>query len=444
MTLSLADRPRRGRPAARNEILRTGRLGGLAPGELAERFGTPLYIYDLDVIARQVAALEAVLPPEAELAYAVKANPALAVVEHLGQLGLGADIASGGELATVVRAGIAPDRVVMTGPGKRDDELRAAVAAGIRAVTVESPGELARLETIAAEAGRIQPVMLRAAVSEHARLERVRLVGDDGAGKFGMDAADLVASARRAVASPHLELLGLHVFGASNILDAGALVEHVAATVRAARRLAVTVGIGFRLIDAGGGLGIPYEAHEGSLDLVRLGSGLADIVRGWAADPVLSGARLLLEPGRFLVGPAGAYMARVVDRKTVNGSVVVILDGGVHHVLRPALVGQEHRIRALGGRTDGVAAGRMVPVTVAGPLCSGLDVFSQGAVMTPPEVGDLVAILDVGAYGFTESMPLFLSHPIPAEVAVRDGRAALIRPRQDPGEWLDRQIAPVW
>ena len=444
MTLSLADRPRRGRPAARNEILRTGRLGGLAPGELAEQFGTPLYIYDLDVIARQVAALEAVLPPEAELAYAVKANPALAVVEHLGQLGLGADIASGGELATVVRAGIAPDRVVMTGPGKRDDELRAAVAAGIRAVTVESPGELARLETIAAEAGRIQPVMLRAAVSEHARLERVRLVGDDGAGKFGMDAADLVASARRAVASPHLELLGLHVFGASNILDAGALVEHVAATVRAARRLAVTVGIGFRLIDAGGGLGIPYEAHEGSLDLVRLGSGLADIVRGWAADPVLSGARLLLEPGRFLVGPAGAYMARVVDRKTVNGSVVVILDGGVHHVLRPALVGQEHRIRALGGRTDGVAAGRMVPVTVAGPLCSGLDVFSQGAVMTPPEVGDLVAILDVGAYGFTESMPLFLSHPIPAEVAVRDGRAALIRPRQDPGEWLDRQIAPVW
>ena len=444
MTLSLADRPRRGRPAARNEILRTGRLGGLAPGELAEQFGTPLYIYDLDVIARQVAALEAVLPPEAELAYAVKANPALAVVEHLGQLGLGADIASGGELATVVRAGIAPDRVVMTGPGKRDDELRAAVAAGIRAVTVESPGELARLETIAAEARRVQPVMLRAAVSEHARLERVRLVGDDGAGKFGMDAADLVASARRAVASPHLELLGLHVFGASNILDAGALVEHVAATVRAARRLAVTVGIGFRLIDAGGGLGIPYEAHEGSLDLVRLGSGLADIVRGWAADPVLSGARLLLEPGRFLVGPAGAYMARVVDRKTVNGSVVVILDGGVHHVLRPALVGQEHRIRALGGRTDGVAAGRMVPVTVAGPLCSGLDVFSQGAVMTPPEVGDLVAILDVGAYGFTESMPLFLSHPIPAEVAVRDGRAALIRPRQDPGEWLDRQIAPVW
>ena len=166
--------PRRGRPLVRNEILRAGRFGDLAPHELAERFGTPFYIYDFDVIERQVADLRNVLPSVVELAYAVKANPALAVVAHLGRLGLGADVASGGELETVHRAGIGPERVVMTGPGKRDDELRAAVAAGIRAVTVESPGELARLEAIAAESGRCQPVLLRAAVSDNARLERVR------------------------------------------------------------------------------------------------------------------------------------------------------------------------------------------------------------------------------------------------------------------------------
>ncbi len=444
MSTDPTDHPRRGRPPARNEILRAGRFGGLAPEDLAERFGTPFYVYDFDVIERQVAALRNALPSVVELAYAVKANPALAVVAHLGRLGLGADVSSGGELETVRRAGIGPDLVVMTGPGKRDDELRAAVAAGIRAVTVESPGELARLEAIAAESGRRQPVLLRAAVSENARLERVRLVGDDGAGKFGMDAADLTAAARTAVASPHLELLGLHAFGASNVLDAGALVEHVAATVQAARRLALAAGTTLRLVDAGGGLGIPYEPHEESLDLVKLGAGLAAIVQTWAADPLLAEARLLLEPGRFLVGPAGAYVARVVDRKTVDGAAVAILDGGVHHVLRPALVGQEHRIRALGGRSEAVGSGRVVPVTIAGPLCSGLDVFSQAAIMTPPDVGDLVAILDVGAYGFTESMPLFLSHPIPPEVAVRGGRAELIRPRQDPVEWLDRQMSPDW
>ncbi len=464
MSLDVEDRPRRGRPPQRNEILRSGQLGGVAPEELAERFGTPLYVYDLDVIERQVVALQAVLPPGAELAYAVKANPALAVVEHLGRLGLGADIASGGELATVRRAGIGADRIVMTGPGKRDEELTAAVAMGIRAVTVESPGELARLESIAAGLGRIQPVLLRAAVSEGARTERVRLVGDDGAGKFGMDAGDLAAAARQAVDSAHLELLGLHAFGASNVLDAGALLEHVAATVRAARRLALSVGTSLRLVDAGGGLGIPYEPHEAALDLVRLGAGLTEIARDWAADPVLSEARLLLEPGRFLVAQSGAYLSRVVDRKTVNGRAVAILDGGVHHVLRPALVGQDHRIRAFCARTAAAANGsteaspancstasstpgaasRMVPVTVAGPLCSGLDVFSHGAVMTPPIVGDLIAVLDVGAYGFTESMPLFLSHPVPAEVAIRGGRAALIRPRQDPVEWLDRQLVPDW
>ncbi len=194
--------------------------------------------------------------------------------------------------------------------------------------------------------------MLRAAMSEGARLERVRLVGDDGAGKFGMDPTDLVASARRAAGSTHLELLGLHVFGASNVLDAAALVEHVAATVRAARQLAVLSGTTVRLVDAGGGLGIPYEVHEESLDLARFGRGVTSIVDPWPNDPILAEARLLLEPGRFLVGPAGAYVARVVDRKTVDGSTVVVLDGGVHHLLRPALVGQEHRIRVLSGRTE--------------------------------------------------------------------------------------------
>jgi diaminopimelate decarboxylase len=436
-TLDRLDQPRRGRPPARNEILRSGRLAGLAAEDLADRYGTPLFIYDLGVIDRQVEALRAALPERAELAYAVKANPALAIVAHIGRLGLGADVASGGELATALRAGITADRVVMTGPGKREEELTAAVAAGVRAVTVESLGELARLEGIARAAGRRQPIMLRAAVAENDRRERVRLVGDDGAGKFGMDAADLVDAARLAARSPDLELLGLHAFGASNVLEASALVAHVAATARRAAELGRLTGIPVRLVDAGGGLGIPYESHEESLDLVGLGRGLSGIVEGWATDPWLADARLLLEPGRFLVGPAGAYLARVVDTKTVDGTSVAILDGGVHHVLRPALVGTEHRVRLLSPSTR-----RSVPVTVAGPLCSGLDVLATGAVMAPPSVGDLIAVLDVGAYGFTESMPYFLSHPIPAEVIARDGEAACIRPRLDPITWLDQQLVP--
>jgi diaminopimelate decarboxylase len=431
---------------SRTEILRAGQLGGLAAADLAERFGTPLYVYDLDVIDSQVAALQAVLPPIAELAYAVKANPALAVVAHLGGLGLGADVASAGELAAALRAGIPAERIVMTGPGKRDAELRAAVEAdgtGIRAVTVESLGELARLEAIARDVGRRQPVMLRAATPGTAQLERVRLVGDAGAGKFGMDLADLADGARIAARSPHLELLGLHAFGASNVLDADALVAHVAATGQAARQLALVAGTTVRIVDAGGGLGIPYAEGGSSLDLASLGSGLAAVAAAWTDDAVLAEARLLLEPGRYLVGPSGAYLARVVDVKTVNGTTVAVLDGGVHHVLRPALVGQEHRVRLLPVSSLASSGGDR-PVTVVGPLCSGLDILAVGAVMAEPRVGDLMVVLDVGAYGFTESMPFFLSHPIPAEVVVRGGQAALVRPRLEPGEWLDRQRLPAW
>jgi diaminopimelate decarboxylase len=428
-------------PPARNEVLRDGRLAGLDPAELAERFGTPAYVYDLDVVTRQVDTLRAVLPARFDLAYAVKANPNLAVLHHLAAMGLGADVASGGELRHAVRAGLDPAHVVMTGPGKRDEELAAAAEAGLRAVTVESVGEVRRLARIAEGLGRRQPVLLRAAVTDAARLERVRLVGDDGAGKFGMDAADLRTAAAEAVASEWLEPLGLHAFGASNVIDAVALASHVAAAAETARSLAAEAGFELRLVDAGGGLGIPYGAHEPELDVAELGSRLAALSARLETDASTRSTRLLLEPGRFLVGPAGAYLTRVLERKAVGGRHVVIVDGGIHHVLRPALVGQEHRVRTVAGAGAGSNSGpNRVPVTVAGPLCSGLDVFAQGAVMTPPEPGDLLAVLDVGAYGATESMPLFLSHPMPPEIAVRGGEAWAARPRIDPDTWLGCQV----
>jgi len=308
---------------------------------------------------------------------------------------------------------------------------------------VESPAELDRLERIASHLRLPAPVLLRASTTNQGpeRLERVRLVGDDGAGKFGMDAGDLAESAARAVRSSHLDLLGLHAFGASNVLNAVAIAEHVGSTVRSAADLARRIGFPLRLVDAGGGLGIPYEPQEEPLDLWALRSHLIDLAATWADDPLTRSTRVLLEPGRFLVGPMGAYLARVVDRKSVDGATVVILDGGIHHLVRPALVHQQHRIRSFGRDSAGTA---VVPVTIAGPLCSGLDVFARSCEMVPPAVGDLVGILDAGAYGYTESMPFFLSHPTPAEVGLRGRRAELLRPRMEPIEWLERQHDPAW
>ena len=429
-----------GASQARNEVLRDGLLAGLAPEGLAERFGTPAYVYDLDVVTRQVEALRVRLPARFDLAYAVKANPNLAVLRHLAGMGLGADVASGGELRHVVRAGFDPAHVVMTGPGKRADELAAAVEAGVRVVTVESVGELRRLALLAGGLGRVQPVLLRANATSAGAMERVRIIGDDGAGKFGMGPGDMRVAAAEAVESPWLEPIGVHAFGASNVTDAEALAAHAEATVATAANLAVESGFELRLVDVGGGLGIPYATGEAELDLSAFGVRLAELDARMATEPRTHATRLLVEPGRFLVGASGAYLTRVVERKQLGHQHVVIVDGGIHHVLRPTLVGQAHRVRALTGLASGPdAAPDRLPVTIAGPLCTGLDVFVQSAVMALPEPGDLLAVLDVGAYGATESMPLFLSHPMPPEVAVRAGVAWAARPRIDPDTWLGWQ-----
>lgn len=429
----------RGPAGGLDGILDAGQLAGLSPVALAEEFGTPFFVYDLDLIGRRVEALRAVLPRGYRIAFAVKANPSLAVLAHLRRSGVGADVASGGELEAVLRAGFDPATIAMTGPGKRDEELAAAVAARIGFITVESPGELRRLETIAARAGRRQPILLRLAVSEDARLETVRIIGGVE-GKFGMPLGTLIEAARSAARSEHVELLGVHAFGASNLRDAEQLARHVADLVEIGRRVAAETGTPLRLVDAGGGLGIPYSDGERPLDLTRLGRRLGELRARWDADSTISQTELVLEPGRFLVGPAGAYVARVVDVKGPESAPVAILDGGINHLLRPALIQSEHRLAVLA--TDAVRA--LVHTTVAGPLCTGLDVFSTEAMLPRPRAGDLVAVLDTGAYGFTESMPFFLSHPTAAEVAVRAGRARLIRPRIEPAELLDRQLDPDW
>jgi diaminopimelate decarboxylase len=404
--------------------------------ELVSRFGTPLYVYDLDVVTERVAALREALPARFDLAYAVKANPSLAVLAHLASLGVGGDVASGGELEAVLRAGIAPERVIFTGPAKRDDELARAVVGGLRAITVESPGELERVAALAREAGRGVPVLLRASTGGGTTGSIIATAGFD---KFGMVEADLARAARFAADHPELELLGVHAFGASNVRDAEQLVEHVSATVELGARLLGSVGVPLRLVDVGGGLGIPYADDEAPLELDALAGGLAALEREWAADPATADLRLLFEPGRFLLGPAGVYLTRVLDVKAAPQGSVALVDGGVHHLLRPALIGQEQRLALLAAD-----AGRreVEPTGVAGPLCTGIDRFSVGVALPVPRRGDLVAVLDCGAYGYSESMPFFLSHPTPAEVVLRGGEAFLARPRLEPAELLDRQVVP--
>jgi len=403
--------------------------------ELLARFGSPLFVYDGDAIAARYGRLRAALPAECGVHFAVKANPALGVLALLVRAGAGLEIASAGELLAARAAGCPPGRILFAGPGKRDDELAAAVAAGVRGIHCESEGELRRLDALAAAAGRRARCGLRVHVPWSAGEARP-IIGGAGATKFGIsepEARARVGAWARELA--HLELAGLHVFNASNVLSAQALLAGARRTFELAADL-TAAGLPLEWIDFGGGLGVPY-ARERELDVEAFGAGLAGLLAEFAGR--LPGSlRLAVEPGRWLVAEAGEYLTTVIDRKRCDGEEFAVLDGGVHHLLRPALVGQQHRVRRVwpeGGR------GALERVHLVGPLCTMLDSFGSYA-LPPLAPGAVLAVECAGAYGFTEAMPHFLSHPVPAEVLRRGGRTHLLRERRDPRCHLEGQHVP--
>ena len=413
------------------EVGRT--VGGLDPTELVASFGSPLYVYDAGVLRARAAALRSALPALVDIAYATKANSSPSVLSTLCAAGLGADVASGGELRAVLRAGFAPGQVVFTGPGKTDAELAAALDAGVGALTIESLDELDVVISLAARARPNQGLMLRLATAGDA--EGTPIISAPGNVKFGLtevEADEAVARLRTSAvlmpAGPYV-LRGFHAFGASNVLEAAVLIDAAIDLARRAERIAVGHGLELELLDAGGGLGIPYAADEAALDIEALGEGLAAELATWVVRPGLRGARFLLEPGRWLAGPAGAYLCSVTRTKERAGRVVAISDGGIHHLLRPRLVGRDHRVVAIGP-----AAGRVpdARVDLVGPLCTGIDLLASDVPAPRPRSGDLFAVLDAGAYGYSESMPLFLTHPIPAEIIVDAGAVNVSRERIEP------------
>ena len=413
------------------EVSRT--VAGLEAAELTALHGSPLFVYDADVLRARAAALRAALPAAVEIAFACKANSSPLVLAALAGAGLGADVASAGELRAVRRAGFAAERVVFTGPGKTDAELAAALEAGVGALTIESLEELDVVIGLADDARTGQGLMLRLATGGDA--EGLPIISAPGNVKFGLSdqEADAAVSRLRAarVLTPEGPFLlrGFHAFGASNVRDAAVLVAGAVDLAARAERIARRHGLELKLLDAGGGLGIPYADDEEALDIEALGRGLAAEMATWADRPALRSARLLLEPGRWLVGPVGAYVCGVTRTKERGGRVVAISDGGIHHLLRPRLVGQDHRVVPLGPAVDRPADAR---IDLVGPLCTGIDILASDVAGPRLRAGDLLAVLDAGAYGYSESMPLFLTHPIPAEVVVDGGALHVSRERVEP------------
>jgi diaminopimelate decarboxylase len=380
--------------------------------EIAAAVGTPFYAYDGDVFRARIAELKAALGGAPTLiCYSAKANDALALLRIAGEEGLGADIVSGGELFKALKAGIPGERIVFSGVGKRRDEIRAALEAGVRSINVESPGELELIAEEARALDIVAPVSVRLNPAVESGTHDYVATGHAGA-KFGLSAHHARDVLRRASAESQLTPVGIAFHIGSQLLDP----TPIAAALEAATelwRLLASDGVELRDLDVGGGLGVPYEGGP-EADLAPYGT----TVTGAAKE---LGATLVVEPGRWLVAPAGTFVTRVLSVKEAGDRRIAVCDGGMNDLIRPSLYGAYHPIEVI-ANADREAA----PIDVVGPVCESGDFFARGRMLPVPEAGDLVAIGLTGAYGRVMAST-YNARPLCAEVLSESGRWRVTR-----------------
>jgi diaminopimelate decarboxylase len=387
-------------------------VGGVPLPDLARRVGgTPFYAYDRRLITERVELLRTYLPRSVHIHYAVKANPMQEVVNQLAGLVDGLDIASAGELRVALGAGMRPEAISFAGPGKTDAELQAAVAAGVM-VNLESEGEMERLAAIAGE--RRPRVNIRVNPDFELKSSGMKMGG--GPKPFGVDAERVAAMLQR-IRKLRLDFQGFHIFSGSQNLRAQSITEAQRNSIDLALRLAEHAPSPVRVLNIGGGFGIPYFPGEQRLDVAEIGRSLASML-GRVRER-LPHAQVVLELGRFLVGEAGVYVCRVIDRKVSRGQVFLVTDGGLHHHLAASgnfgqVIRKNYPV-AVGNR---MRRGEQETVSVVGPLCTPLDLLADTMEMSRANVGDLIVVFQSGAYGLTASPTAFLGHPPPREILV--------------------------
>jgi len=383
-------------------------IAGRSAADWAEA-GTPVFVYDSGIVAARVARFRAALPG-IDLHYAIKANPLAAWLAVVAPLVDGLDVASGGELSKALVEKPA-GAISFAGPGKRDAELEAAIAAGAT-INLESEGEAGRALAIADRTGVVPRLAVR--VNPDVELKGSGMKMGGRASPFGIDAERVPTLVRHLVASG-ADWRGFHIYAGSQALDAGAIIETQAATIALAARLAEEAAVAPPLVNLGGGFGVPYFAGDVALDVERVGAALRAGLDDRAA--ILSETRFAIELGRWLVAEAGVYLTRVIDVKQSQGETFVVVDGGLNHQLAASgnfgtVVRRNYPI-AVATRM-GHPAGDTV--SVVGPLCTPLDRLGDKVALPPVAVGDLVAIFLAGAYGASASPAAFLGHPPAREI----------------------------
>ena len=410
---------------------------GVPVSELAAEFGTPLFVYDTEVLRAGYQRIRERLHPAVDILFSLKANPNISVCAFLRSLGAGAEVSSLTELLTAQRAGVDPADTIFLGPGKTGAELAACVRAGLHAVVCESLRELVLLDELAMAEGITElPVILRMNPDFHTKGSGLAMGGKPR--QFGID-LEVLRSSRDVVSGLRAaRVTGVHAYLGTRFLDHADVLNNTTHILAAAEALCAELGVPLRTVDFGGGLGVPYFDGEKELDLEALLVAMHDVVDEFTRRH--PDTRLIMELGRYLTAMAGTYVVRVLYVKESMGERFAVADGGTNHHMAAVGVGsfvkRNFPIRSL-TRYHEPAAGE---VTVTGPLCTPNDVLGRRVALPPVEPGDLLGVERSGAYGPTASPVLFLSHGYPAEVLVHNGAAQLVARRDTPEDLLNRQI----
>lgn len=410
-------------------------IGGVSVSSLAERHGTPSFIYDRGIIEKKWNLLRNALPSEFSIYYSVKANPSQAVLKCMLAKGAGLEIASAGEFLQATAAGCPPEKIIFAGPGKTASELDLVLSKGIGEIHVESLNEAERISAIASRRGIAAPVSLRVNPSGEAEGGAMRMGGRPA--PFGVDEESIDETLDRILSWGALDFRGIHLFTGTQILSSEILVGQYRKGIEIARRVAGRLNRPLRTIDFGGGLGIPYFSHETQLDIGAVQAEVEALMQEVRGDPVFHGTHFYVEPGRYLVGEAGVYLTRVIDIKVSRGKKFLIVDGGMnHHLSASGNLGQTIKrnfpVALLNKLND--ADGEVVDVV--GPLCTPLDILARGINLPQAEIGDLVGVFQSGAYARSASPMGFLSHGTPPEVWTDGGADWLIRRRGEASDYL--------
>lgn len=387
---------------------------GIKASALVDLAGdSPCFIYSSDMLRARVASLRAAMPERLAIHYAMKANPFAPVLKLMASLVDGIDIASAGELALAQAAGMDAARISFAGPGKRDRDLEAAITEGVT-LNLESEGECERALAIGQRIG-VQPrLAVRVNPDFDLRGSGMRMGG--GAKPFGIDQARVPALVKH-IRAEGAHWRGFHIFAGSQALDADAIIETQGKTLDLAAQLADESGAIPEHVNLGGGMGIPYFPGDTPVDIEKVGAALGE--RFAALPDALRQTHFAMELGRWLVGEAGVYLTRIVDRKTSHGELYLVTDGGLHHQLAASgnfgtVVRRNYPV-AIASRFD---AEPSEEANVVGCLCTPLDRLADKAHLPKAEVGDLIAVFCAGAYGATASPADFLGHGKAAELLV--------------------------